>query len=169
MLRCALLLALIMMANFFNGESLQTQDKDKSDQSLHIDVVVKLERGNVVFNIDHLALFGDMPFAIAHINVVNKDFNEWGANGKIVAIFHSDAGYIMLDDDAYNENRHINTGNPYKALIQDMMKRGIQVELCGLTAKVNNWVNSQLIPGVKVNTNAMVRLIQLEQEGYQLL
>ncbi len=34
------------------------------------------------------------------------------------------------------------------------------------TAKDNNWVNADLLPGVRVNTGAIVRLIQLAQEGY---
>jgi intracellular sulfur oxidation DsrE/DsrF family protein len=46
------------------------------------------------------------------------------------------------------------------------MKKGVQVELCGATAKANNWSSEDLLPGVKVNTDAMVRLTQLGQEGY---
>lgn len=160
-----------MTANLFSIASLlaQTNADTKPDQTLHIDIPVKLDKGNVVFNIDHLSMFGDLPYAIAHLGIVNNDFKDWGVNGQIVAVFHSDAGYVMLDDKAYNENRHITTGNPYKQLILDLMKKGVHVELCGVTAKANNWVNAYLIPGVKVNTNAMVRLIQLQQEGYQVL
>jgi hypothetical protein len=44
------------------------------------------------------------------------------------------------------------------------MEQGVQIELCGATALVNHWINKDLLPGVKVNTNAMVRVTQLEQE-----
>ena len=49
------------------------------------------------------------------------------------------------------------------------MEQGIQIELCGATAVANHWTNKDLLPGVKVNTNAMVRVTQLEQQGYTLI
>ncbi|PJD95059.1 MAG: sulfur reduction protein DsrE [Parachlamydia sp.] len=138
----------------------------KTDQTLHIDIPVKLEKANVVFNIDHLAKMGDLPYPIAHLDILNNDFKDWSVKGQIIAIFHSDAGYVMLDDNAYNIARNVKTGNPYKALLVNLMNQGVKIELCGATAKANKWINAYLIPGVKVNTNAMVRLIQLSQEGY---
>ena len=51
----------------------------------------------------------------------------------------------------------------------DLMKQGIQIELCGATAAANHWINKDLLPGVKVNTNAMVRVTELEQKGYTLI
>ena len=34
------------------------------------------------------------------------------------------------------------------------MKRGVQVGLCGATAKAHNWENADLLPGINVNTDA---------------
>jgi hypothetical protein len=45
----------------------------------------------------------------------------------------------------------------------------VQIELCGATAAANHWGNADLLPGVKVNTNAMVRVTQLEQDGFTLI
>ena len=36
------------------------------------------------------------------------------------------------------------------------MEQGVQIELCSATAAANHWGNADLLPGVKVNTNAMV-------------
>lgn len=138
----------------------------QTPQTLNIDVKVKLEAANAVFDIDHLMLFGDMPYGIAHINILNDNFKEWNVQGKIIAIFHSEAAHATLDDAAYNTVRNVKTGNPYKASLVNLMNQGVQVELCGATAKANNWANTNLIPGVKVNTNAMVRLIELGQDGF---
>ena len=33
----------------------------------------------------------------------------------------------------------------------------MQVELCGATAKAHGWGNADLIPGIKINTDAMAR------------
>jgi len=71
-----------------------------------------------------------------------------------------------LNDSAYNTERNIATGNPYKGLVADLMKRGVKVELCGATAKVHHWGNADLLPDVKVNTDAMARTTQLVQEGF---
>ena len=60
----------------------------------------------------------------------------------------------------------VSTGNPCKELVADLMKRGVQIELCGATATVHKWGNADLLPGVKVNTDAMARMSQLAQEGF---
>jgi hypothetical protein len=72
---------------------------------------------------------------------------------------------VTLHDDAYNADRMVTTGNPHKELVFDLMKRGVQVELCGATATVHKWGNADLLPGIKVNTDAMGRMSQLAQEG----
>ena len=138
-----------------------------SDRSLHIDIPAKLDKeANVAFNIDRLALNGDMPFALGHLALLVNDFRDLNHTGRIIAIFHTDAGHVTLDDRAYNAARHVTTGNPYKGLLVGLMKKGVQVELCGATAKAYYWGNEDLLPGVKVNNDAMVRLTQLGLEGY---
>jgi intracellular sulfur oxidation DsrE/DsrF family protein len=59
----------------------------------------------------------------------------------------------------------VSTGNPYKELVACLMTRGLQIELCGAMATVHNWENEDLLPEVKVNTNAIARMSQLVQEG----
>jgi hypothetical protein len=68
---------------------------------------------------------------------------------------------VTLHDAAYNADRNISTGNPYKALLADLMKRGVRVELCGATAQAHHWGNANLLPGILVNTDAMARTTQL--------
>ena len=139
----------------------------RSARNLHIDIPAKLDKeANVAFNIDRLALNGDMPFALGHIELLVNDYRELNAKGRIIAIFHTDAGHVTLDDRAYNAARHVTTGNPYKGLLVGLMKQGVQVELCGATAKAYHWGNDDLLPEVKVNNDAMVRLTQLGLEGY---
>ena len=47
-----------------------------------------------------------------------------------------------------------------------LMKQGVQIEECAVSMKSHAWGNEDLLPGVKVNTGALGRLIQLAQEGY---
>jgi intracellular sulfur oxidation DsrE/DsrF family protein len=147
----------------------------QAGQKLEIDVPVKLEKAKVVFDIGHLVLNGDMPFFLGDMDLLATDLRDWNVKGQIIAVFHGDAAYLVLNDDSYDANRHVQTGhpvhagNPYAKVITGLMEQGIQIELCGATAAANHWINKDLLPGVKVNTNAMVRVTQLEQDGYTLI
>ena len=154
----------------YSGDRAEAQ----GDQVLHIDIPVKLEKANVVFDIGHLVLNGDMPFFLGDMDLLASDLSDWNVKGEIIAVFHGDAAYLLLNDDSYNANRRIQghpvkTGNPYGKFIAKLMEQGIQIELCGATATANHWINKDLLPGVKVNTNAMVRVTQLEQKGFTLI
>lgn len=140
-----------------------------ADPPLRIDIPTRLEKAAVVIDFGHAVLNGDMPFALGDSKLLSADLHEWKTKGQIVVIFHGDAAYLILNDATYNANRHVNTGNPYKGLLQGLMAEGVQLELCGATARGNHWGNVNLLSGVKVNVNAMVRLAQLEQAGYFMI
>jgi intracellular sulfur oxidation DsrE/DsrF family protein len=137
--------------------------------ALHIDVPTKLSKANVVVDMGHAVFGGDMPFALGDIKLLATDLREWHASSQVVMIFHGDAAYMVLNDDAYDANRHATAGNRFKPAINELISMGVQVELCGATATANHWGNADLLPGVKVNVNAMVRLTQLEQDGYIMI
>ncbi len=139
------------------------------EPALHIDVPTKLEKANVVIDMGHLVFNGDAPSALADIDFLATDMHEWNTKGQVIVVFHGDAAYLVLNDETYNENRHTSSGNRFKEALNGLMRKGVQLELCGATAKANHWGNANLLPGIKVNVNAMVRLTQLEQEGYTLI
>ncbi len=131
-----------------------------------IDIPVHLKKGNVVFNMDHLAFSGDQPVGLKYMTLLKERFEKEKISGKIIAVFHGDAGYMTLEDESYNAYRNVKTGNPYKAQIQELIKNGVQIEECAMTMKAKKWLNKDLIPGVKVNTGAVVRLLELNQQGF---
>jgi intracellular sulfur oxidation DsrE/DsrF family protein len=133
---------------------------------IHIDIPVKLAEVRVVFSIASLSFEGDLPASIFHMQLIMNDSDDWKAKAQVIAVFHTNAGHVTLHDQAYNADRNIATGNPYKQLVADLMKRGVQVELCGATAKAHHWGNADLLPGIKINTDAMARTTQLVQEGF---
>jgi intracellular sulfur oxidation DsrE/DsrF family protein len=136
------------------------------EKELRIDIPVKLAVVNVVFSIASLSFEGDLPASLFHLQLVLNDIADWNAKSDVVAVFHTNAGHVTLHDAAYNADRNIATGNPYKNLVADLIRRGVRVELCGATAKVHNWGNADLLPNIKINTNAMARTTQLVQEGF---
>ena len=137
-----------------------------TEKELRIDIPVTLSEVKVAFSVASLSFEGDLPAAIFHMGLIVNDVADWKAQSQIVAVFHTNAGHPTLHDVAYNKDRNISTGNPYKGLIADLIKRGVRVELCGATAKVHHWGNADLLPDIKINTDAMSRLTQLVQEGF---
>ena len=136
------------------------------EKPLHIDIPVVLRELKLAFSVAALALEGDLPAAIFHLQLITTNIAEWNARAEVILVFHSLAGHVTLHDQAYNTDRNISTGNPYRELLADLVKHGVQVELCGATAAVHHWGNEDLFPYVKVNTNAMARMTQLVQEGF---
>jgi intracellular sulfur oxidation DsrE/DsrF family protein len=137
-----------------------------SEKPLHIDIPVKLKDVKTVYSISQLAFEGDLPASIFHLQLITNDIANSHAESEVIAVFHTNAGHVTLHDKAYNADRNIATGNPYRDLVADLTKRGVRVELCGATAKAHNWGNADLLPGIKVNTDAMARTTQLVQQGF---
>jgi intracellular sulfur oxidation DsrE/DsrF family protein len=137
-----------------------------ADKALNIDIPVKLTDVKTVYSIGELEFEGDLPASIFHLQLIEDDVADWNAKSEVIAVFHTNAGHVTLNDSTYNAERKIATGNPYKELVANLVERGAQIELCGATAKVHNWGNADLLPGVRVNTDAMARTTQLVQEGF---
>jgi len=161
-----LLLATVIVASLaISAIPAQAQSPDQ----IRIDVPVALKQAKVVFNMDHAAFGGDTPVGLAHMTMMLDRFKQIGTEWKIVAVFHGDAGYMLLNDETYNALRKTKMGNPYKGMVENLIKQGVQIEECAVTMKGNKWSNENLLPGVKVNTGADGRIIQLVQEGYVMI
>lgn len=167
-------LAALLAGSFFVGIG-AAYAGDQNGPMVRIDIPVKLEKANVVFDVGNLVLNGDIPFALGDMAILADDLSQSNAKGEVIAVFHGNAAYLVLNDGAFDADRSKKTGhpssfgNPFKKLIAGLMERGFQIELCGATAIANHWANEDLLPGVKVNTDAMVRVTQLEQQGFTLI
>src|SRR5262245_61290636 len=103
----------------------------KSERTLRIDIPVRLKELRIAFSIADLAFEGDLPACIFHLQLIRNDIANWNAKGQVIAVFHTNAGHVTLHEEAYNAERNVATGNPYKLLLAELMKRGVEVELCG--------------------------------------
>jgi intracellular sulfur oxidation DsrE/DsrF family protein len=137
-----------------------------STNPLHIDIPVTLTALRVAFSVPALTFEGDLPASLFHLQLLKTDAEDWKADADIVAVFHTNAGHVTLSDQAYDAERNVATGNPYKALVARLQARGVRIELCGATAKAHRWGNADLLPGIRINTDAMARMTQLVQEGF---
>jgi intracellular sulfur oxidation DsrE/DsrF family protein len=144
---------------------MNNKDK-KGEQHNVVEIPVVLEKANVVFNMDHLAFAGDVPVGMSYMLLLTNRFREMNTKGQIIGVFHGDAAYMTLNDEAYNVYRKVITGNPYKGLLAELLKQGVQIEECIVSMKNHAWGPEDLLPGVKINAGAVGRLIQLTQEGF---
>ena len=73
-----ILLAAFLLVCFAWGRILLAADVKEviAERAIHIDIPVKLEKANVVFNMDHLAFAGDMPVGIKYMHLLANRFKE---------------------------------------------------------------------------------------------
>ena len=139
---------------------------DAPGAQVQIDVPVPMKASRVVFNMDHPTFAGDQSIGLMYMRLMKMNYAAAKVPVEIIAVYHSMAGYILLNDEAYNKARKTTRGNPYKAEIAALQMLGVQFEECAQTARSNGWINADLLPGVKVDTGANLRLVQLVQDGY---
>ncbi|MGD9882481.1 DsrE family protein [Reyranella sp.] len=100
------------------------------------------------------------------LRIMVPRFRENRTKADIIAIFHGNAGYMLLDDAKYSKVRNWRGGNPYKAQIAQLIQQGVQIEECAETMRLRGWSNADLLPDVKVNAGANFRIVQLVQAGF---
>jgi intracellular sulfur oxidation DsrE/DsrF family protein len=132
----------------------------KLEKTIHIDIPVKLPEVKVVFSLASLSFEGDLPGFLLAILQIGKPTPKSSQSSP------TNAGHVTLHDTAYNADRNITSGDPYKGLVADLIKRGVKVELCGATATVHGWGNADLLADIRINRDAMARTTQLVQEGF---
>ncbi len=133
---------------------------------LRIDVPVTLRDAKVVFNMDHLVFEGATPTGLAWMKRNTESFVRDRTSWQIIAVFHGPGGSMLLNDAAYDRVRKTTGGNPYRTTIAELQRVGIRFEECGETAHLNGWTNADLLPGVQVNSGAILRFIELGQQGF---
>ncbi len=160
--------AMLLVSRPVHGGDFAAADSNRGGvvHPISIDIPVVLEKADVVFNMDHLAFAGDMPVGMNYMRLLSTRFKEMNTKGEIIAIFHGEAAYMTLSDGAYNAYRKVSTGNPYKELIAGLLASRVQIEECAVSMKNHQWGNEDLLPGIKVNSGAVSRLIQLIQKGF---
>jgi len=137
-----------------------------TEPELHIDIPVDLKGAKAVFNVEKADLDGDTPRGIKFMGKLVKFFQGKGARYRVVGIFKGDGLYLLLNDRNYNRVRHVRTGNPYRELLAELQRNGVEIEACGNSMLTQHYGNADLLPGVQVNEGAMSRTVQLVQDGF---
>ncbi len=161
-LRILIIVSAIVLSGFLPVLAAETNDQPE----LKIDVPVTLKEAKVVLNISHPAFEGDEPTGLFFLRAMTERFRKAGTKATIIAVFHGPSGYILLGDSTYGRVRHWQPGNPYKDQIAALQQVGVQFEECGETMRTNHWMNGDMLPGVKINSGANFRIVELVQQGF---
>jgi hypothetical protein len=110
-------------------------------------------------------LKGDLPASIFHMKLILDDI---ASRARVLRSSPSSTATPGTSRERWrlHRARNIETGNPYRKLVADVVSRGVAIELCGATAKAYGWGNENLLPNIKVNTDAMARTVQLVPQGF---
>ncbi len=86
---------------------------------------------------------------------------------KVALVVHNKASKDIIQNEAYKTR--FGVSNPNHDLVKELMNAGVEVILCGQSSKSRNFPKKDLIPGAKMSLSAMTALIQLQNDGYQLI
>jgi len=123
----------------------------------------------VVFQISKGDTKGDVGKGLFYLRKLHEGYLAAGVDpGRldIRAVYHGDAAEHLLTDEAWNRVRGETTGNPNTALLTELARRGVSVELCNTRRIENGWAKSDIHPDVLLVRGAYQRIIDLQLRGY---
>lgn len=80
-------------------------------------------------------------------------------------VYHGTGIAAVVNDEA-RRRLDVATANPNGELLAELVRRGVQVELCENTMQQKGVKPDELMPGVKLVVGAFPRLIDLQLQGY---
>lgn len=80
-------------------------------------------------------------------------------------VYHG-TGIATVVNDAARQRLGVESINPNEAILAELLKRGVQIELCENTMQQKGVKPSELMPGVKLVVGAFPRLIDLQLQGF---
>ena len=118
------------------------------------DVAAGAESGKVNRKFDSLARFLNMHVA----NGVKVE------NIKLALVVHGSATLDVLANTHYSHKK--GNSNSNVALLNELMKHGVRVIVCGQSAAANGVTNDMVVDGVEIALSAMTAHAQLSMNGY---
>ncbi len=105
----------------------------------------------------------DSSIAMGALNNIRNHLNA-SPNAKIVVVAHG-AGVDFLLDGAKDKN-----GNPYDAVVQELVNRNVQFRVCNNTLQTRKIDKSRVIPEATIVPSGVAEIARLQsQEGYVYL
>lgn len=82
-------------------------------------------------------------------------------------VLHGDAAKYLLVDDAYQKAvNDLFAVNLNAKIAQDLLDKGVGVEICHSVMRAKGWTPADVLPGVTIVHDGYTRLIKLQGDGY---
>jgi intracellular sulfur oxidation DsrE/DsrF family protein len=88
------------------------------------------------------------------------------ANQVHLHLVYHGTGIAAVVNDAARKRLGTDAANPNGEILEELIKRGVQVELCENTMQQKGVKPTELMPGVKLVVGAFPRLIDLQLQGF---
>ncbi|WP_431121308.1 DsrE family protein [Flagellimonas flava] len=85
----------------------------------------------------------------------------------VALVVHGGASKDVLSNVAYQKK--YKKDNPNLKLVTSLLEIDVPIIICGQSAAHHKIAKEDLIPGVQISLSAMTALVQLQNEGYQLI
>ena len=109
---------------------------------------------------------------LACVRQLLSDYESMGfheSEVNISVVFHGAAAYWMLQDEPFFAFTGRQGPNPNRSLIQELVDKGVGIELCAQTMKAHGWKRADILPEVRIVGSVCARIVKLERQGYVYL
>lgn len=122
-----------------------------------------------VFDVQSMAdSANDISPALTGIGRLLNTYRGYGVPAdhiQATAVFHGKTIVLVTRDETYR-NRTGAKANPNVAILQQLLAGGVKLVVCGVSAREQNYVASDLLPSVTMNLSATITFMELQSRGY---
>lgn len=125
---------------------------------------------NVVYDVKDDVWEAGVGKALYFLNGLMGSYSSMGVSQDqvhISVIMHGSTAYWLLNENAYQIHKNDPFDfNPNEHIVQELLAKGVSVEICNSTMKAKGWTEKDILPGVTIVHDAYSRLIDLQMRKY---
>lgn len=127
------------------------------------------ENIRVVYQVSEDALHEGVDKGLFYARKLINTYGKQGiASGQVHLhlVYHGTAIAAVVNPEARQRLKAATAENPNRAILAELVQRGVQIELCEDTMRKKGVAPAELMPGVKLVVGAYPRLIDLQLQGF---
>ncbi len=127
------------------------------------------ENIRVVYQVSEDALHEGVDKGLFYARKLINTYEKQGiAAGQVHlhVVYHGTGISAVVNPEARQRLKTAPAENPNRAILAELVQRGVQIELCEDTMRKKGVAPTELIPGVKLVVGAYPRLIDLQLQGF---
>ena len=145
------------------GETFEVKNPEiKTNTSAELKVIFDVSATSTKVNVINKNIVTAARFLNMHANVGMKQ-----SQLKVAMTIHGAAWKDVLSDEEYKKKFGVK--NPNSLLIKELRNAGVDIIICGQTAKFRKIDRTAVMPEVKFALSAMTALLQYQNVGYKFI